>query len=387
MDKTELSQEATSTPIKSHSTKNLILQLAALADVKINGHRPWDIQVHNEKFYNAVFYHGTLGLGESYMDKWWDCQALDVLFDKFLRAKLEDKIKIPLNAKMKYLLAGILNFQTKRRSKQVAIEHYDLGNDLFTRMLDKNLMYSCGYWKEVDTLDAAQIAKLDLICRKLRLEKGQRLLDIGCGWGGLAKYAAENYGVEVTGVTISQQQFDYATQLCQSLPVTIKIQDYRDIKEKYDRIVSVGMFEHVGYLNYAQFMQTTHNALTDQGIFLLHTIGNNQTSLYGDEWITKYIFPNSTLPSISWVGKAIEGLFVMEDWQNFGAYYDQTLMAWYKNFTTHWDEIKSAYGERFYRMWTYYLLQCAATFRSRRNQLWQIVLSKNGLDGVYMSPR
>jgi cyclopropane-fatty-acyl-phospholipid synthase len=372
---------------KISSAQSLVHQLAKLAGITINGNEPWDIQVHDKRFYDAVIKHGSLGFGESYMDKWWDCDCLDILFFKLMRAQLENKLDLSLGEKAKYIMARFLNFQSKERSKQVAVQHYDLDNQLFSAMLGKTMMYSCGYWKEAANLDDAQCAKLDLICQKLKLEPGHRLLDIGCGWGGLAKFAAERYGVSVTAITISEQQYNYAKVWCAGLPVEIRIQDYRDINETYDRIVSVGMFEHVGYLNYPTFMQTAYNALADKGLFLLHTIGNNKTSLIGDEWLNKYIFPNGTLPSISYIGKSIEDYFIMEDWQNFGGYYDNTLMSWHHNFIQHWDELKSKYDERFYRMWTYYLLLCAGCFRGRRNQLWQVVLSKNGVDGVYMAPR
>lgn len=369
------------------SARDIVVSLLKPLGISINGENPWDVQIHNEKFYQRVLDHGALGLGESYMEKWWDCPRLDILFDKILRAKLDEEVSIPFTYKLKILLAHVINFQNKRRAKQVGERHYDIGNDLFTAMLDKGMNYSCGYWKNAHNLDEAQTAKLELICQKLQLSPGQRLLDIGCGWGGLARYAAENYGVNVVGITISKQQYEYGKEYCKGLPIEIRLQDYRDIHEKFDRIVSVGMFEHVGPLNYAVFMKKAHQALSDNGLFLLHTIGINETSMHANEWIVKYIFPNGALPSITQIGKSLEHRFVMEDWQNFGAYYDNTLMAWYENFVNHWDQLKSHYDERFYRMWTYYLLSCAGGFRARSIELWQLVLSKYGVVGGYMSPR
>jgi cyclopropane-fatty-acyl-phospholipid synthase len=232
---------------------------------------------------------------------------------------------------------------------------------------------------------------LELICQKLQLQPGLRLLDIGCGWGGLAKFAAERYNVEVVGVTISKQQYEYARNICQGLPIKIKLQDYRDINETFDRIVSVGMFEHVGYLNHGAFMQTAHRALQDDGLFLLHSIGANESSTLANEWLSKYIFPNGMIPSIAQIGKAAEKLFVMEDLHNFGAYYDQTLMAWHDNFIHHWQYLglkdNEKYDERFYRMWRFYLLSCAGGFRARTSQLWQIVFSKGRLGAPYLAPR
>lgn len=379
--------EQIETGVINGTAEDVVSGLLKPLGIKINGDNPWDVQVYHEQFYDRVINQGALGLGESYMDKWWDCERLDILFDKILRAKLDSQVNVPLPFKIRLLLAHVVNFQNKRRAKQVAVHHYDIGNDLFTAMLDKRMNYSCAYYKETDNLEDAQVAKLDLICKKLQLKPGERLLDIGCGWGGLAKYAAENYGVEVVGITISKQQYEYAKDNCKGLPIEIRLQDYRDIHEKFDRIVSVGMFEHVGPLNYDVYMETVANLLSDNGLFLLHTIGLNETSMHANQWIVKYIFPNGALPSITQIGKSLEKRFVMEDWQNFGAYYDHTLMAWYQNFLKHWENLRANYDERFYRMWRYYLLSCAGGFRSRSIVLWQIVLSKNGIVGGYMSPR
>lgn len=370
------------------SPMSTIQALLSSIGVKLNGNQPWDIQIYNDAFFSKVIKDGALGLGEAYMDKWWDCQQIDVLFDRMLRAKLDKQANIfPLRYKIKGLLSKVINLQSKNRSRQVAQKHYDLGNDLFHAMLDKQMIYSCGYWKNAATLDEAQHAKLDLICQKLQLKPGQRLLDIGCGWGGLIKFAALNYGVKAVGITISEQQYHYAKESCAGLPIEIRLQDYRDLNEQFDHVVSVGMFEHVGQSNYTLFMQTANRVLAEDGLFLLHTIGVNEPYPLANEWIVKYIFPNGALPSISQIGKAAEKLFVMEDWHNFGAYYDKTLMAWYHNFVAHWEQLKKSYDERFYRMWTYYLLSCAGGFRSRSVQLWQIVFSKKGRVGGYIAPR
>jgi cyclopropane-fatty-acyl-phospholipid synthase len=367
--------------------RTFIENLLGSSGIAINGEQPWDLHVYNDKFYPRIVRDGALGLGEAYMEKWWDSPRLDIFFDRVLRAQLDTKINIPLSFYWKKTLATIVNFQSKLRAKDVALKHYNLSNTLFETMLDRHMLYSCGYWKTASTLDEAQTAKLELICQKLRLEPGLTLLDIGCGWGGLAKYAAEKYGVSVVGVTIAEEQYHYAKKVCAGLPIEIRLQDYRDINKKFDRIVSVGMFEHVGHPNYATFMRVTHHALKDDGLFLLHTIGVNDTQSFANEWITKYIFPNGMLPSMAQISKSAEKNFIVEDWHNFGAYYDNTLMAWYENFTQNWDTIKSDFDERFYRMWTYYLLSCAGAFRARSMQLWQLVLSKNGVSGVYCAPR
>lgn len=362
--------------------KNLLEQ----AGITINGSHPWDIVIHNEQVYERVLRDGSLGLGESYMDGWWDCTHLDQFFYCLFQAHLDQKIQKNKRLLFRILLAKLFNMQTKIRSLEVGKKHYDIGNELFERMLDSRMNYTCGYWHSANNLEDAQLAKLDLICRKLQLLPGMRVLDIGCGFGGFAKYAAEKYGVSVVGITISQQQYQYASQYCAGLPIEIRFQDYRDVEEKFDRIVSIGMFEAVGHTNYRTYMKVAHRCLTEEGLFLLHTIGNN-TPVPIDEWFNQYIFPNGIMPTIQLIAKATENLFIMEDWHNFGADYDKTLMAWQHNFAAHWPEIKNHYNERFYRMWNYYLLLCAGAFRARDLQLWQIVFSKKGVPGGYRAPR
>jgi len=374
--------------------EDMIKNLLNSAGIIVNGPGDADIQVKHPDFYKRVLREGALGFGESYMDGWWDVKKLDELSYHILKASLQDKVKT-MNNYIHYLEAVLMNTGKKSKAFEVGEKHYDLGNELFEKMLDKRMAYSCGYWKDAQNIDQAQEAKLDLICRKLNLKKGMKVLDIGCGWGSFCKYAAEKYEVAVVGVTVSKEQVEYATIDCQGLDVKIKLMDYRDLnKESYpgnemlfDRIVSVGMFEHVGYKNYNTFMNTVYNLLKEDGLFLLHTIGTNISVVTSDHWSNKYIFPNSHVPSIKQIGGAIESLFVMEDWHSFGAYYDKTLMAWYDNFDNNWDHIKAKYDERFYRMWKYYLLSSAGSFRARNVQLWQIVLSKKGVVNGYQSFR
>ena len=367
--------------------KSFIHELLTSAGISINGPNPWDIQVHNEAFYNRALRQPALGLGESYMDGWWDCAHLDDFFYRILHAKLEYQLKKSKRLTLDLVLAKIINFQTKLRAKEVGLKHYNLGYSLFHNMLDSRMNYTCGYWKNATTLDEAQLNKLDLVCQKLQLKPGMRLLDIGCGWGGLVKYAAEKYGVSAVGVTISQDQYEYAKENCKGLPVEIRLQDYRDVNEQFDRIASLGMFEHVGHLNYRTYMKTVNQCLAPEGLFLLHTIGSNQTTYKANGWISKYIFPNGMIPSIAQIAKAEEPLFIMEDWHNFGADYDKTLMAWQANFQKNWEKIRDQFDNRFYRMWNYYLLSCAGAFRARDMQLWQIVYSKRGVFGGYQAPR
>lgn len=366
--------------------KQTVERLLKIADVQINGSRPWDIQVHDESFYPIVLGNGSLGLGQTYMQGLWDCDALDECICRIVRANLQTQVT-SWPVLWGLVKAKLFNLQNKQRSLDVIEQHYQLGNDLYQRMLDPTMTYSCGYWKNAQTLHEAQEAKYDLICRKLYLKPGMRVLDIGCGWGGFAHFAAKNYGAQVVGVTLSENQAEYARQICQGLPVEIRVQDYRDVDEPFDRIIEIGMFEHVGVKNYREFMEVVHRNLTDDGLFMLHTIGSNTSTMTTDPWIDTYIFPNGHLPSIAQIGESIETLFVMEDWHNFGPDYDRTLCNWYANFNNQWNVLAPNYNPTFYRMWRYYLLSCAGSFRARHLQLWQVVLSKNGIPGGYVPVR
>jgi cyclopropane-fatty-acyl-phospholipid synthase len=358
--------------------------LLAEADVKIGGGRPWDLQVHRPDYFARVVSEGSLGMGESYMDGWWDCDRLDQFFERALRAELDRRV-ITLSDWVAMVWARIFNLQRLSCAFRTGRHHYDLGNDLFCVMLGPTMVYSGAYWNDARTLDEAQEAKLDLVCRKLGLEPGMRVLDVGCGWGGAARFAASCYGVEVLGITVSQEQLRFAEQFCRGLSVEVRLQDYRmlDGEAGFDRILSLGMFEHVGCKNYRVFMQSVRRRLNPGGLFVLQTIGTNVTTSSGDRWITRYIFPNSMLPSARQITRSIEGLFVLEDWHVLGTDYDRTLMAWFDNFQSHWCDLQNKYGDRFYRMWKYYLLSCAGVFRARKIQLWQLVLSPDGVPGGY----
>lgn len=360
----------------------LMHDLLEKADIRVNGDRPWDIQLHADNVPERALAYGNLGLGEAYMDGHWDVDHLDEFFFRILRARIHDQVQ-PLRLAFHSMRARLLNLQSLRRARQVGEAHYDLGNDFYAAMLDPRMTYTCGYWRDAQTLDEAQDAKLDLICRKLELKPGMRILDIGCGWGSFMQYAAEHYGVECVGLTISEEQVRLGRERCRHLPVEFRLQDYREVDERFDAIVSVGMFEHVGRKNHRTFLETVNRCLSDDGLCLLHTIGKNRRSSTPDPWIDKYIFPNGDLPALGQISDAAEDLVIIEDMHNFGAHYDLTLMAWHNNFEAAWPRFRDRYGERFRRMWRYYLLSCAALFRARETQLWQLVLSRRGLVGGY----
>ncbi|HBN26538.1 MAG TPA: cyclopropane fatty acyl phospholipid synthase [Desulfobacteraceae bacterium] len=358
--------------------KKIVKELLSGADISINGKMPWDIQVHDNRLYRRLLSEADLGLGESYMDGWWDCEVLDEFINRICKAKLYKKVTGNWKTSLYVFTTKLFNRQKKSRASQVGEQHYDLGNDLYQSMLDKRLNYTCAHWKNVDNLDQAQEAKLDLICKKINLKPDMTVLELGCGWGSFAKYAAEKYGAKIVAVNISKEQVRLGRELCKGLPVELRLHDYREVDGKYDAVISIGILEHVGYKNYRTYMEVVNRCLKDDGIAFIHTIGSNVSKTHINRWTDKYIFPNSMLPSISQISKAMEGLFVMEDCHNFGPDYDKTLMEWYQNFNNCWPKLKDKYGDRFYRMWRFYLLSSAGGFRSRSQQLWQIVMTKTG---------
>ena len=358
--------------------ERILCEALQKAGIAVNGPEPYDIQVHERGFFDRVIREGVLGLGESYMDGAWSCGALDQFVDRASRAGLEALVQESWKNRVHIARARAFNLQKVKRAFQVGQKHYDLGNDLYAAMLDSRMQYTCGYWRDAGSLEEAQLAKLDLVCQKIQLQEGMTVLELGCGWGGFARHAAERYGAVVTGYTVAREQAVYAQDLCRGLPVTIRLEDYREANDRYDAVVSIGLMEHVGYRNYATYMDLAARCLKDDGIAFVHTIGGNESTSIANPWIHRYIFPNGMLPSMEQLGRAMEGRFVMEDWHNFGPDYDTTLMAWHGNFVRAWPRIRHRFDERFFRMWEFYLLGCAGTFRARTQQLWQIVMTKPG---------
>ncbi|MDE1942684.1 MAG: cyclopropane fatty acyl phospholipid synthase [Betaproteobacteria bacterium] len=377
-------------PIISDRTAGQIQALLDPAGIRLNGPHSWDPQIHRpDAFYSKVFARWSLGLGESYMDGDWDCEGLDEFFNRVLWARVDQQVPPGLRLKigLEVLRNRLTNRQSRSRAFQVAEQHYDAGNDLFEAMLDSRMIYSCAYWARAASLEQAQHDKLELICRKLELQPGETLLDIGCGWGGLARYAAENYQVSVLGITVSREQQQLAQVRCQGLPVTIRLCDYRELTGSFHKIVSVGMFEHVGPKNYRTYFDTVLRLLRPEGLFLLHTIGSAAAVPTTDGWIDRYIFPNGHLPALEELTRTLDDELQLEDWHNFGHDYDRTLMAWHERFEAAWPALAPRYGERFGRMWRYYLLCCAGLFRSGEGRLWQLVLSRRGRRAEYRSQR
>jgi len=366
-------------PYSPSSTPEATLrELFAKAGIEIGGGRSIDPRVLDSRFYSRVLAGGSLALGESYVDGWWEVDSLDDFIAQVIISGADSAI-VPISTKVQILKSRILNMQDRLRCTRVVKDHYDLSNQLYAKMLDPWMQYTCAYYANASDLNQAQENKLEQICKKLQIKSGDQVLELGCGFGGLAKYMAEKRGCRVTGYNISKEQVAWARAWTKDLPVEIRQEDYRNAHGKYDKVVAVGLCEHVGYKNYRVLHEVAHRCLKPGGIFLLHTIGGNTARVTTDPWLEKYIFPGSVMPSASQLAKAFEGLFVMEDWHNFGEDYDRTLMDWNKNFERNWNEIKAlGYDDRFYRLWRYYLLLCAGSFRARKNQNWELVLSKGG---------
>jgi len=367
-------------------SRRLLENLLADCGVELNGSRPFDIQLIDERAIGRIVRQGSVGLGESFVEGQWNCERIDELVERLLRHALNQRFAHTRASQWLDFISRVGNLQSRSRARIVGKHHYDIGNALYEQMLDPYMNYSCAYWEHADNLEQAQRDKMELICRKLALAPGMTLLDIGCGWGGMARYAVEHYDVNVVGITISGEQKTWTQSRLAGLPIEIRCQDYRDIHGVFDRIVSIGMFEHVGHKNYRVFFEKCNELLRGDGLMLLHTIGGNTSVRSTDPWLHRYIFPNGMLPSIAQLGRTLEPHFILEDWHSFGPYYDRTLMAWHSRINEAWDLLADRYDERFQRMWNFYLLACAGAFRARNAQLWQIMLSKGRSSRTYLRP-
>jgi cyclopropane-fatty-acyl-phospholipid synthase len=354
-----------------------ITETLAAAGVVVGGHDPWDIRINDPRVYRRVLRDGTLGVGESFVDGWWDCDALDQMIDKVVRADVPDVLSRSWIMAAHVVRARLFNAQASRPF-EVGERHYDVGDDLYEAMLGRRMVYTCGYWVGADNLDDAQEAKLDLVCRKIGLRAGMRVLDLGCGWGGFASFAAERYGASVVGYTVSREQANWAKAKYAHLPIEIHLDDYRRATGRYDAVVSIGLMEHVGPKNHRAYMQQAANCLLPGGVVFIHTIGGSHPRSEIDPWFEKYIFPNAAIPSLGQLASAMSGILVPEDVHNIGPHYDRTLMAWWQNFDAAWPRLRDKYGDRFHRAWKFYLLVSAAYFRSRRHSLYQIVATPIG---------
>ena len=377
-------------------SKKILADFFESAGIGLNGDNPWDIQVHDGRFYDRFLSQGELGLGEAYMAHWWECDQVDEFIYRLLQAKIHAQLKERGGLLLHILRAKFLNLQNVVRARVVADTHYNLSNAFYQLVLDESMAYSCAYWKDADSLSQAQRNKYDLVCRKLNLSEGDHVLEHGMGWGGFAKYATENYGCNIVGVTNSSRQIEYAKELCKDLPVAAYCCDYRDQhiynpdNRKFDKIVSIGMCEHVGPKNYRGWFEIVNMQLKDDGLFLLHTIGSDVSVAINSRFNQKYIFPNSHAASLKQLSSAAESIFSLQDFHNFSHYYLRTVQEWEANFTANWDKIQQLdpkFDDTFYRMWEFYLLGGMAVVKARRLSLWQMVFSKIGFPIEYEGVR
>ena len=346
------------------------------------------IRLKNKSIEKKLFRNPSLHFGEGYMNNEILIEegSIEELID-LITSCYDDFIKHNSIYRMYENFSGYFKiFQQLNevvKSKQNVAHHYDLKEDLYKLFLDKDMQYSCAYFhNENISLDQAQIDKKNHIINKLQISDKMKVLDIGCGWGGMAIEIAKQTGAKVKGITLSENQFETASKRAQeeglSEKITFKLQDYRDENETYDRIVSVGMFEHVGIKYFKEYLKKTYDLLKDSGVFLLHTIGQRGVPTATSPWIRKYIFPGGYIPSLSDIIHETEKLNInITDIEILRLHYAHTLTHWYKNVQKNKSQIINMFDERFYRMWEFYLLASKYSFINMGNVVFQIQISKN----------
>jgi cyclopropane-fatty-acyl-phospholipid synthase len=357
------------------SVYNLLLERA---DVRLDGDRPWDPRIHDERVFRRVALDGSVGLGEAYVDGWWSTDDLEELARRLASARLERVTEWLPRGLAQNAAAIVSNQQTRGRARRVARQHYDFGNDLFAAFLGRYQCYSCGYFRDTDDLDVAQLQKLDLVCRKLDLRRGDRLLDVGGGWGELARHAAAEYGARVTSINISDEQMRFARERCRGLDVETVRCDYRDVRGSFDKVAAIAMFTHVGVRNYRTFMEAMRRVVAPEGTFLIEGVWGNVSTNRIDAWMDKHIFPGAMIPSGAQTFRAFEGIFVAEDVHNFGPDYVKTLRAWNARLRQAWPTLRARYDERVRKTFEYFFLTIAGFFRARALQHWHLVLTPPG---------
>ena len=356
------------------------------AGVCVGGGNPWDPVVHDPGFYARVARDGMLGLGDAYVDGWWDCADLPELFSRAIRGGLWERASRARPALVKRVKDAVLNRQSPGRAVRNVAAHYVRRNDLVLGMLDPWRAYSCAFFRDpadpAEGLDAAQERKLGLVCDKLGLAPGHRFADVGCGWGSLLGFAAERRGVRGVGLTPAGTQAAYVRE---RYGLTVREQDYRQMTGTYDRVASVGMFEHVGRKNYRAYMEVVARCLAADGLFLLHCFGRPAAGVPPlDPWLDRHVFPGGCLPTLDQVHAAADGVLEAVHQDEWGRHYDPTLLAWAGNFEREAERtgLKQRDGPT-YRMWRYYLYTCAGAFRSGDVALWQVVFRKRRGPVVY----
>lgn len=357
-------------------TRLLLEPLLARAGVKVDGKEPWDIQVADQRFFRTVLTQGSLGLGEAYLRGWWTCNDLEELSYRLIRSGLYKTSLLLPQPVLANLLHATINQQSKEKSLRVAVQHYSLGNDVFLDFLGRHHLYSCGYFKDTDDLDVAQRQKLEKVCRLLDLRPGDRVLDVGGGWGEFARYAATQHGCEVTSINIADEQIKFAREYCKDASVEIRRCDYRDVTGRFDKIVVMAMLTHVGYKNYRGFMEVMDRCLEPGGLMLVESVGGHKSRKDCEPWINRYIFPGGVVPSLEQFDRAVAGLFARKALDEFGSSYVHTLRAWHRNFVQAWPAHRSRYDDRMRLMFEYFFLTVAGAFRAGYLLHWHLLFQK-----------
>lgn len=345
------------------------------ANIEPNGASPWDPQIKDERFYRTVLLRGSVGLGDAYLNGWWECADISGFILRIIKSGIH--LRVPrVDIFLRRLRFGLIDAQNRIRSKRVAELHYDEDPYIFEVMLGSTNSYTCARWKGVITLDAAQQQKMDLLCKKAGLSSGMTVLDIGSGWGGFLAYAAERYQVRGIGLTISKTQLDYARKRYGNLPVEFRLQDYRDFVGGVDAVVSICVIEHVGSDHYREYFQKVRETLTrEDGFFAMQCILACDTQARMDPWTEKHIFPNGILPTLERIENAVEGILHIVDREFFRDDYVRTFSAWYENLVRNKNAIIARCGVRYFRKYEYYLCLYIAGFGSGRIDVGQFVLS------------
>jgi cyclopropane-fatty-acyl-phospholipid synthase len=356
--------------------KKAVERILSTVDVRIGGSRPFDMQVHSDLFYKRVLLEGSVGLGESYMDGLWDCADLEELVFRFVESGIERRFRLLPGFVTMNALGHLVNRQPRSLGERTS-RHYNTDNDLFASFLGKYKNYSCAFYEEGDDLDTAQLKKMDLICDELCLRPGENVLDIGGGWGEIAKHMASR-GCRITSINIADEQMRAAREHCKGASVDVVKCDYRDVAGTFDKIAIIAMMSHVGHKNHRPLFETVHRHLAPDGLVFVDTVGSAVSLQNGNPWIDKYIFPGIVFPSIQQISRAVEGLFVIEAVRNFGASYVKTLRAWNANLRRAWPRLSHRHDERTRRMFEFFFLTVAGFFRARDFQNWYVVLSPEG---------
>jgi cyclopropane-fatty-acyl-phospholipid synthase len=354
----------------------LVAAVLRTAGIHLGGDQPWDVQVTDPRFYSSVLLRGSLGFGESYMRGWWHVEDLEEVAYRLSRAGLHWVARALPPHLVALAAASFSNRQTRTDSVNLVDRHYNLGNDLFRGFLGRSMVYSCAYFDDTESLDRAQELKLDLICRRLGLKAGERLLDIGGGWGEFARHAALHYGCHVTSINIADEQIRHARERCAGLPVEIVKCDYRDLRGSFDKVAVIAMLTHVGHSNYRRFMTIVHDCLATGGRVLVETLGSRISKVNCEPWTNRYIFPGGVVPSLRQIDRAADGLLARTEVTEFGHHYVPTLRSWNANLHASWPQLAGRYPETTRLMLGYFFLTVAGAFRAGHLKYWHVQLQK-----------